>query len=104
VLVHLKRTELFESVIPSKIFEIMGAGRPVIMGVGGEAGALIREARAGILIEPENPRELVAAIERLRGDAKAAEEMGRAGREFVIENFDRERLAEKYLELLASLK
>jgi glycosyltransferase involved in cell wall biosynthesis len=103
VLVHLKKAELFEHVIPSKIFEIMGSARPIIMGVGGEAGALVREAGAGILIEPENVGEFLAAIETLRKDRRRAEAMGRAGRAFVEANFDRQVLAEKYLELLDRL-
>lgn len=103
VLVHLRKAELFESVIPSKIFEIMGAARPIIMGVGGEAGALVAQARSGIAIEPENAADLVAAIETLRRDPRAAEGMGRMGREFVIENFDRDHLADRYIELLEAL-
>jgi len=103
VLVHLKKTALFEAVIPSKIFETMAAARPIIMGVGGEAGQLVRDAEAGIPIEPENAAELVAAIEKLKADPQSAEAMGLRGRAFVEKHFDRNALAEKYLNLLAAL-
>ena len=100
VLVHLRKAELFEAVIPSKIFEIMAAARPVIMGVGGEAGEIIRTANAGVLIEPENTDEFLEALRVLRNDPAAAQAMGRRGRAFVEANFDRQVLAEKYLQLL----
>ena len=61
VLVHLRKAELFEHVIPSKIFEIMACGKPVIMGVAGEAAGIIRRAGSGVTIEPENVDEFLHA-------------------------------------------
>ena len=46
--VHLINDPLFQTVIPSKIFESMILGRPILLGVGGEAKALIEEANAGL--------------------------------------------------------
>jgi len=103
LLVHLRRAPLFEGVIPSKIFEIMACARPIILGVRGEAASIIRDARAGIEIEPESAAEFVAAIARLRSDASLALEMGRSGRAFVEAHFDRRRLADDYLSLLSAL-
>jgi glycosyltransferase involved in cell wall biosynthesis len=103
VLVHLRKTELFEKVIPSKIFEIMGCGRPIILGVAGEAAGIIREAGSGVAIEPENVEEFLAAVESLRADTGKGTSMGRSGRAFVEANFDRERLAEDYLVRLGDL-
>ena len=48
LLVHLRSCELFETVIPSKIFETMAMERPIIMGVAGEAYDIVDEAHAGI--------------------------------------------------------
>jgi glycosyltransferase involved in cell wall biosynthesis len=97
VLVHLRKTELFENVIPSKVFEIMGAGRPIIMGVRGEAGKIVSDAGAGVAIEPENADELVAAVTRLRDNPGERAAMGRAGRTFVEEHYDRKALARRYI-------
>lgn len=103
VLVHLKKTDLFEKVIPSKIFEIMASARPLIMGVAGEAGRIVEEARAGVAIEPEDAGALVEAIKSLRADQAACEAMGRNGRRHVEKHFDRERLALDYLARLEEL-
>src|SRR5690606_16727418 len=99
-LVHLRGTELFGSVVPSKIFETMAMQRPILMGVRGEALAIVLEAGAGIEIEPESPQELVAAIDRLSGDRALCRSMGASGLTYVAERFDRTRLADEYLTLL----
>jgi putative colanic acid biosynthesis glycosyltransferase WcaI len=99
-LVPLKRKPLFEKVLPSKLFEIMGCARPVILGVEGEARAAVEAARAGLCVRPEDPRDLAAAILRLYRDPQLGDRMGQNGRTFVRRNFCRDRLARSYFDLL----
>ena len=58
-IIHLKKTELFKTVIPSKLFECMGMGLPVLHGVEGESAEIVRETRCGVLFEPENENQLI---------------------------------------------
>ncbi len=102
-LVHLRATELFSTVIPSKIFETMAMERPIIMGVEGEAREIVQQAGAGIAMEPESAESLVAAIEQLAGDDEARRAMGKSGRAFVSEEFSRDRQASRYLDLLVEI-
>lgn len=67
-IIHLRRTELFKSVIPSKLFECMGMGIPVLMGVAGESAEIVEREGVGIVFEPENVQELVAALRRMADD------------------------------------
>ncbi len=53
-LVLLKKSDLFKTVIPTKMLEFMSCGRPVILGVDGQARQILEEARGGLVIEPEN--------------------------------------------------
>jgi glycosyltransferase involved in cell wall biosynthesis len=99
-LVHLQRVELFKSVLPSKVFEAMAMARPVVMGVEGEAAALVDEAGCGINVRPEDAEAVVDAVLRLADDPRLAGRLGAAGREFVLRRYDRDRLAAVYLELL----
>jgi glycosyltransferase involved in cell wall biosynthesis len=99
-LVPLKRKPLFEKVLPSKLFEIMGCARPVILGVEGEARAAVERAGAGICVRPEDPGALEDAILELYRDPDRAEDLGRRGRDFVRHNYSRDRLAESYLQVL----
>lgn len=65
-IVHLKNAELFKSVIPSKIFESMGMGLPIIIGVPeGEATEIVREANSGMVVEPEDPGSIKDAVLKL---------------------------------------
>ena len=99
-LVHLKKTDLFKSVLPSKIFEAAAMERPIVMGVEGDAAELVKDASAGICIEPENAEELVAAVLKLARDNDLRERYGRSGREYVKRHFDRNTLANSYLQLI----
>ncbi|QQS44832.1 MAG: glycosyltransferase family 4 protein [Acidobacteriota bacterium] len=99
-LAPLKRLPIFRKVLPSKLFELMGAGCPVICSVEGEAARLVAASEAGICIEPENVESLVGAIRDLRKDATARERMSRNGRSYVMTNYLRSTLAERYLEAL----
>src|SRR5437773_232909 len=99
-LVLLKDASLFHHVIPSKIFEAMGTGRPIILGVRGESLELVQEAGAGIAIFPENPEALAEALTKLMDSPVLCREFGAAGRKFVEQNFDREALALKMLTVL----
>ena len=99
-LVHLKKTPLFATVLPSKIFEMSYMKRPIVLGVEGDAARIITASGGGICIEPENEDELLAAIERLRSDPGLAERMGQSGHDYVAEHYDRERLSSDYLAYL----
>ncbi|CAN5428690.1 hypothetical protein BH09SUM1_BH09SUM1_04290 [soil metagenome] len=99
-LVHLRKTELFRTVLPSKMFEAMAMGRPVLLGVAGHSRTVLEEANAGIAFDPEDANGLVAAIRELAADPARALTLGNNGRRFVTEHYNRRDLAEIYIELL----
>ena len=100
-LVTLRDTPLFQDVLPSKIFEYMGMQKPLLVGVGGEARRTVEAAGAGEYIPPENVASLVESVDRLSRNPGRLEQMGRNGRNFVIDNFDRRVIARHYLDILA---
>lgn len=68
-LVSLKDTAVFRTVIPSKIFEAMGMGLPIVLaGPDGEAASIVRGTRAGVVTPPEDPDALVEVLTSLRED------------------------------------
>jgi glycosyltransferase involved in cell wall biosynthesis len=68
-LIHLKPDPLFESVIPSKMFEAMGMGLPILLAMPrGEAAAIVEQADAGVWVEPGRPAELAEAVRALAAD------------------------------------
>jgi len=99
-LVLLKDVPMFHHVIPSKMFEAMGTGRPIILGVSGESKDLLQESGAGIAIPPEDPQALAEVLTRMIDNPVLCRDMGAAGREFAERKFDRHRLALEMLKVL----
>ncbi|MDH3521591.1 MAG: glycosyltransferase family 4 protein [Myxococcales bacterium] len=102
-LVHLTRTELFKTVLPSKIFEAAAMQRPIILGVAGFAAELVSEAQAGICIEPENDTELVEAVTKLADDPALARRLGASAYEGIAKRHAYAELAGRYLSNLEKL-
>lgn len=99
-LVHLSKVELFETVIPSKIFETMAMRRPIIMGVKGPAREIVLRAQGGVALEPENDRQLCDRLEEMADDPELVERLGRSARRFVIEHYNRDDLAKRFLQII----
>ncbi len=102
-LVLLKKSEVFKTVIPTKMLEFMACGRPVILGVDGQAREILERSRGGIYVEPENPDALCEAVLKLKQQQFLGEAMGRSGREYIVRNLSRERTAADYLDTLIRL-
>ncbi len=102
-LVLLKKSELFTTVIPSKIFESMAMEKTIILGVEGESAEIIKAADAGFCIEPENSRELAERVLELYKDRNLAVRLGENGRKHVAHHYDRAVLARRYAFVLSSL-
>jgi colanic acid biosynthesis glycosyl transferase WcaI len=102
-LVLLKKSELFKTVLPTKMLEFMSCARPVILGVDGHARNVMERANAGIFVPPEDSAELADAILRLAADLALRESLGRNGRQYVLQHFSRQQTAEVYLDVLQDL-
>jgi glycosyltransferase involved in cell wall biosynthesis len=102
-LVPLRNTGLFQTVIPSKIFEILAMARPLILSVDGEARSIVEASGGGVFVPPEDVGRMRGAIVDLAADRARCTSMGEQGRRYVVEAFDRNRLAREYLRVLESL-
>ncbi len=100
----LKRAPTFRTVYPNKIFDAMSRSKPVLCGVDGVARELVEGAGAGVFFEPEQGEQMVDAVRGLMRDEQASERMGRRGRALVERCFTREALAQRYLEILESMR
>jgi glycosyltransferase involved in cell wall biosynthesis len=103
-LVPARKAQVLKGFLPAKLFEIMACGRPILLGVDGEARQLAeQEAGAAIFVEPENPTALVSAILHLKELPDIAESLGKRGRAFAELNFDRDQLVTAVEERIESL-
>lgn len=97
-IVPLFNSELGRGALPSKMFEMMAAGLPIVLSAPkGEATALIEESQGGLCVEPENPEALATAIGRLYRENPLREELGRNARAYIARHYDREIIAQRFV-------
>lgn len=99
-IVPLKNIPLFETFIPSKIFEIMSCEKPIVASLSGETEKILQKSGSAIVVPPEDVELMKEAILKLKSDPKLKERLGRSGRIYVEEHYSREGLAEKYINIL----
>ncbi len=102
-LVVLRDVPTFRTVYPNKLFDAMATARPVVCAVAGEASALVERAGAGLCVPPQDAPAIASAILTLADDPERARTMGAAGHALVTLEFDRARLAARYLELITEV-
>lgn len=98
-IIHLRNTDLFNSVIPSKLFECMGMGIPVLHGVPGESADIVRREDVGEVFESGNAPQLAQALLRLRADP-GRHNLYRANGPVAGRRYNRNDLARRMLDIL----
>ena len=77
-LVHLRNLSTFKDVIPSKMFEAMGMGLPIILSLPeGEASAILKKSGAGVHIPPDDPEALAKMVVQLADDKEMCRNLGK---------------------------
>jgi len=99
-LVLLRSSELFKTVIPTKMLEFMSCGRAIIGGLEGEAAELIKRSGAGICVSPGDAQAVADAIRFLKNNPVEATKAGTCGRSYAVQHLSREGTARDYLLLL----
>ena len=102
-IIPLKKLELFKGALPSKMFETLASEIPIILPVQGEAAKLIKSANAGIVVEPENSKEIAEAVLKLYNNMELRNRLGENGRAYVMENYARENITRKLEKILMNL-
>lgn len=100
VLVPLRDIPVFDTFIPSKMFEILACERPIVASVRGEARRILERSGGALVVDPEDVDGIAHAIRTLRADAGLRERLARDGGAFVRIEYDRRVLAGRYLGLL----
>ena len=99
----LKRLDEYKTTYPNKVFDYMAAGRPVVLVIDGVIRRVVETAKCGLFVEPGNANALANAICRLASEPEKSRAMGLNGRIYLEENFSREKIAEKLVNLCENL-
>jgi colanic acid biosynthesis glycosyl transferase WcaI len=102
-LIPLRPSTVFQTAIPSKLFEAMAAAKPVILGVDGEAKELVLESHAGIAVPPGDAAALARAVIKLQRDPLLAQTLGAHGRRVAQSKYQRGQQAAAYLNVFAEI-
>ncbi len=104
MVVPLQKIPLFKTVIPSKVFEIMAMGKPIIHNVDGETKEIVDEAKAGQYADLFDTEKFSNLLIDCLKDINFLKSCSVNGRKFVEEHFNRKKLAESYLKILYEFK
>jgi colanic acid biosynthesis glycosyl transferase WcaI len=101
----VQRQKAADLVMPSKLTNIMAAGRPFIATAGPmtELARVTNESRAGLVVPPEDAGALAQAILKLAQDSGLTQKMAAQARQYAEACWDRERILQQWEELLLSL-
>ncbi|WP_419926496.1 glycosyltransferase family 4 protein [Candidatus Poriferisocius sp.] len=101
----LLRAGLGESSVPSKVYSVLAAGRPVLASVdrGSEVERLLAASGAGRTVDPDDAAAFCAAVAEMVDDPAGLAAMGRRGRAFAENAVGPQQVAEQYLELFGRL-
>jgi glycosyltransferase involved in cell wall biosynthesis len=98
-IINLKKSELFTTVIPSKIFETAAMEIPILLGVDGEARSIVEGFGAGLFYEPENLSDFILKVDKLFNNEFDYLRIKSGGKK-LAEKFDRKILAKQMYDLL----
>jgi glycosyltransferase involved in cell wall biosynthesis len=82
--------------LPSKLFEALACGRPVIAAVEGESELLVKRSGGGICVPPEDVRAIADAVRFLSTNAHICRQMGVRGKTFILQHYDRQVVAHRF--------
>lgn len=102
-LVPLRKVELFEHAVPSKLFDAWACGCPVLLSIDGEARRVLEAANGGLFAPPEDPPALAQAISQLAKMPDRGRGLGANGRRFTVERYSRQAQARQLEQILLSL-
>jgi hypothetical protein len=88
-IIHLRPHDVFKTVIPSKIFENMAMGNPMIYAVEGHSAKIVADAGAGICIPSGNAHAMADAVKSLDKDRAKLKQMGTTAREVMGKKYTR---------------
>ncbi len=100
----LRAVPAYKTTYPNKVFDYMAAGKPVILAIDGVIREVIESSGGGIYVKPGDAQAIAQAVLTLAHDPDTTASMGRAGRAYVRDHFERKQQASTMLALMLDLQ
>ncbi|MEZ9864362.1 glycosyltransferase family 4 protein [Vibrio breoganii] len=105
LLVHLNDDELFRITVPSRTQANLAVGRPIVMGVAGDAAELVLKSGGGVVCEPNSPESLSLAITKLANtNSRERENMGHEGKTYYYQHLSLDKGVDKFIKIFEELR
>lgn len=88
----IRRNDCLESSLSNKVFEYLGNGLPVVWAGEGDTSDFLNKSGGGLVVEPENAKEMGEAILRLYREPDFRRKIAEQGREYVLRYFTRDKV------------
>lgn len=99
----LKPLECYKTTYPNKVFDYMAAAKPIVLAIDGVIRQVVEQAQCGIIVPPGDERKMATAILWLKQNPKQAENMGKAGLDYVKKYFNRNELSAQMTDIILQL-
>ena len=99
----LKPLDEYKTTYPNKVFDYMAAGRPVVLAIDGVIRKVVEDGECGIFVEPGDATALANAILKFAWNPMTSRGMGLNGRRYLEENFSRDQIAKRLINLFEEL-
>ena len=103
LLVSLADSDMLQQFVPSKLYDALAAGRPVLLGARGEARRILAASGGGVAYQPEDAVGLASAVRRLCSDPEGCRRLGRDGAADARAHCDRAQHARAMVDVLESI-
>lgn len=103
LMLHLKDDGTMDKTIPSKVFDYMAGGNPILYGLKGEAATVLGESGGNLYYEPTDPASLASQALKLSKSYASLADKARKNRDLVKARFLRESMAQKLLKVFKRL-
>jgi glycosyltransferase involved in cell wall biosynthesis len=104
LLVHLRPSDIADNAIPTKILSYFAAEKPILCATGGASAELVRDAKAGLIVEPGNPSAMADGISRLASmTVDERKKLGHSGRRYLEAHFEKTRVIDFYERTLIAM-
>ncbi len=99
-LVMLRNFPGLRTALPGKLLEYMAAGKPIVAALKGEGARIVRTARCGVVVPPENPVSISRAFAQLVDDQETARAMGKNGVDYIYQYHQPRVLTQRYMSII----
>jgi len=87
---------------PNKFFDYIAAGLPVFNNYPGWLAGMIEENQLGLVVPPDDVKAFAGALKSISTEDSKLKEMSKNAREFALKEFDRNKLAREFEEVLTN--